>query len=164
MYSDTKRWVSTQCHYSGQVYQSTALISLLLKVITGLFINHKLSFYFNSRNKNQGCFHNLHSQCLHCVFFFSGEHKECSELSFQLSQQRILDSIFKTADHWLPSHFVSLCQDYYFIIMHVFISWCYKSSCLNLRFACFLFFFFLLQVFALQQATMLLFTGSNVPL
>ena len=43
------------------------------------------------------------------VCFFSGEHKECSELSFQLSYQRILDSIFKTADHWLPSHFVSLC-------------------------------------------------------
>ena len=51
-YSDTKRWVSTQCCYSGSVYQITALMSLLLKVITGLFINRKLSFYFNSRNKN----------------------------------------------------------------------------------------------------------------
>ena len=29
-----------------------------------------------------------------------------------------------------------------FIIMHVFISWCYKSSCLNFRFACCLFFSF----------------------
>ena len=52
MYSDTKRRVSTQCHYSGYVYESTAFIFLLLKVITGLFINHKLAFYFNSRNKN----------------------------------------------------------------------------------------------------------------
>ena len=58
---------------------------------------------------------------LQLFFFFIGEHRE------------LLESLSNTADYWLIT--ITFCLIMFrllFYNMHVYISWCYKSSFINI--------------------------------
>ena len=140
---------SCASHNSGTLFRLNLIFHLyiyliMFKVVTGLFSYCQLSFQYKSRN--------MISQLtkLHLYYGFSiGDHKvlleQLSKILGAYSRQQTIGY-----NHVLFNYVRIIYK------MRVHISWCYKSSFVNIscQFVCFC--FFSLQVFACQQTSMLL--------